>query len=217
VTTARKIIEAYPNAEPVAKNIVSLSKKLGIPDAGWLANLINFETGGRFSPSITNHIGATGLIQFIPDTAKGLGTSTAELRQMTHQEQWVYVEEYFMRKKRRGATFNNPTDVYMAVYFPAAMGKGGDFSIYDYYVKHRGKAYADKYLRDNNGIKTAQDYTDFANRNAKLPTGKGVLIPHTSVRILPILAGVSVTLLGLALYIRIAQPEWAEFINRRRG
>ncbi len=42
-----------------------------------------FETGETFRPDKTNSIGATGLIQFMPSTAKGLGTSTAALRQMT--------------------------------------------------------------------------------------------------------------------------------------
>jgi hypothetical protein len=55
---------------------------------------ISFETGGTFSPSIQNSIGATGLIQFLKTTAKALGTTTDELRKMTAVEQLEYVEKY---------------------------------------------------------------------------------------------------------------------------
>lgn len=39
--------------------------------------------------------GAIGLIQFMPSTAKGLGTSTSALKQMTAVDQLAYVEKYF--------------------------------------------------------------------------------------------------------------------------
>ena len=55
---------------------------------------ISFETGGSFSPSITNGIGATGLIQFLKTTAQALGTTTDELRKMTAVEQLEFVEKY---------------------------------------------------------------------------------------------------------------------------
>lgn len=55
---------------------------------------ISFETGGTFSPSITNGIGATGLIQFLKTTAKALGTTTDDLRKMAVVEQLEFVEKY---------------------------------------------------------------------------------------------------------------------------
>ena len=45
-----------------------------------------------------------------------------------------------------------------------------------------------------------------------LPTG--IALFGTRVRILPVVAGVSVALLGFALYVRIAQPEWANFMRK---
>jgi len=57
---------------------------------------MSFESGGTFSPSVKNPVsGATGLIQFIPNTARGLGTSTAELSRMSPVEQLDFVEKYF--------------------------------------------------------------------------------------------------------------------------
>jgi hypothetical protein len=39
--------------------------------------------------------GATGLIQFMPNTARGLGTTTDELIQMSRAQQMMWVEKYF--------------------------------------------------------------------------------------------------------------------------
>lgn len=58
---------------------------------------MSFETGGAFSASTPNAAGsgATGLIQFMPNTARGMGTTTAALAAMTPTEQLAYVERYF--------------------------------------------------------------------------------------------------------------------------
>lgn len=56
---------------------------------------MSFETGGSFNPAIQNSIGATGLIQFLKSTARGLGTTTAVLKNMTSVEQLEFVEKYF--------------------------------------------------------------------------------------------------------------------------
>ena len=65
---------------------------------------MSFETGGTFSPSIQNSIGATGLIQFIKPTAKGLGTTTDELKSMSAVEQLEFVEKYFKDFKGKVGT-----------------------------------------------------------------------------------------------------------------
>jgi len=166
-STKADILSAYPKSAPIVDEIIALSKKLGVPDPGWLANLINFETGMTFDPSTVNHIGATGLIQFIPSTAKSLGTTTEALAKMTPKEQMVYVEKYLLPYSGK---MNNPTDLYMAVFFPTAVGKGGNFSIYEWYRANESQTKANTFARQNPGILTAQDYTNFANGNAKLPT-----------------------------------------------
>ncbi len=62
----------------------------------YLLATMSFETGGSFSPAARNSVsGATGLIQFIPPTARGLGTSTAELANMSAFGQLRFVEAYF--------------------------------------------------------------------------------------------------------------------------
>lgn len=88
-----------------------------------------FESGGTFSPSQKNLAGsgATGLIQFMPDTAVGLGTTTQALALMTAEDQLFYVDKYF--QPYRGRLFNLG-DLYMAILFPAGIGKPDDFPLF---------------------------------------------------------------------------------------
>ena len=61
-----------------------MAKRMGVSE-DYLYAVMSFETGGTFDPAQKNMAGsgATGLIQFIPSTAEGLGTSTSELARMT--------------------------------------------------------------------------------------------------------------------------------------
>lgn len=68
--------------------------------------------------------GATGLIQFMPSTARHLGTSTEELYNMSDLEQLDWVEKFFKSYAPKCKTF---ADLYMACFFPLAIGKGDDF------------------------------------------------------------------------------------------
>lgn len=100
-------------------------------DPNWYMAVMAFETGEKFSPSITNAAGsgATGLIQFMPNTAKDLETSTAALSRMTAVEQLTYVEKYFEPHKSK---IKNIGDMYMAVFMPGkGIGKSDNFVLID--------------------------------------------------------------------------------------
>src|SRR5262245_50890356 len=96
----------------------------------FLMAVMSFESGGTFSPSVKNQAGsgAVGLIQFMPTTARGLGTTTEELARMTAEGQLDFVETYFRPFKGR---LNNLEDTYMAVLLPKAVGKGSDFVLFE--------------------------------------------------------------------------------------
>lgn len=95
-----------------------------------LMDCIAWESGGTFSPSIVNKAGsgATGLIQFMPSTAKSLGTTTADLSRMTVVQQLNYVYKYFRPFKGR---LKGLGDLYMAILWPAAVGKPDTFVLWD--------------------------------------------------------------------------------------
>ena len=110
--------------------ISNTSSRLRI-DPSWLTKVMSFETGGTFNPGQKNAAGsgATGLIQFMPDTAKGLGTTVEKLAAMSRAEQMYFVEKHMSQYL---ANVENPTfsDVYMSVLYPAAVGKPENFVLF---------------------------------------------------------------------------------------
>lgn len=124
MTTAQQIQAAYPKAGiGLAHGIVALGRQIGA-DPAWIANVINAESA--FNPQARNPTsGATGLIQFMPKTAEGLGTSTAALAKMNAGQQFAFVAEYLRRFKGR---LRAQSDVVMAVFYPAAIGKPDDWA-----------------------------------------------------------------------------------------
>lgn len=104
-------------------------------DPDHLLQIMNFETGGTLSPSQKNNAGsgATGLIQFMPATAKqltGADTKAAAIKilsEMSPVEQLDYVKKYLMPFKGKLDTLE---DVYMAVLWPKAVGKDSDYALF---------------------------------------------------------------------------------------
>lgn len=133
----------------------------------WLANLIDFETARTWSPSITNPTsGATGLIQFMPATARDLGTSTSALRSMSFRAQWRYVDAYLQRRMTSAASKGlydrssgqvtrrfTQTDLFMMIFYPVAVGN----------PNYRFPA---NVVRANNGIDTPKEYVKRALQGA---------------------------------------------------
>lgn len=103
-----------------------VEEKFNMPQ-GALWKVMDFETGGKFDPATPNQAGsgATGLIQFTPEVAKEMGYTTKELGKMKRVDQMKVVAGYFRNKLGDN---KNPTesDVYMAVLWPAAVGKPED-------------------------------------------------------------------------------------------
>lgn len=109
-----------------------VAEKLGTTDENLLA-IIAFETGNTFDPAQKNFAGgsATGLIQFMPTTAKSLGTTTEELASMSRAEQLDFVEKYLSQWKRKlDKTDKSIADLYMAVLWPRAIDKGDDYILW---------------------------------------------------------------------------------------
>lgn len=109
--------------------VVWCAEALGIP-VDYLMAVIAFESAGTFRADIRNMAGsgATGLIQFMPATARGLGTTTDDLSAMTPEDQLNYVYRYFLPYRGRLKTLS---DVYMAVLYPKAIGKPESYALFD--------------------------------------------------------------------------------------
>lgn len=146
-----------------------ITDRYGFPGE-WLVNLINFESGKTFNPAIQNSIGATGLIQFLPSTATGLGTTTAALKAMTFQQQLSYVDRYLATTLRNhlGITGTVPGDftqgdLFMAIFYPAAVGQAN-------YI------FPNNVQTANAGIATPYDYAQKALMVAVFPLS---MVPYS--------------------------------------
>jgi len=109
--------------------VIAIAGKLNI-NPSYLMACMAFETGRTFSPSVTNAAGsgAQGLIQFMPSTAAALGTTTAKLAKMSDVTQLDVVYSYFRPQKGKLKTLS---DVYMAILWPAAVGKPETYVLFD--------------------------------------------------------------------------------------
>jgi hypothetical protein len=121
--------------------------------ASWLMACMAFESGESFSPSVKNAAGsgATGLIQFMPSTAKGLGTSTEALAQMSAVEQLDYVRKYF---KPYAARIHSLSDMYMAILLPKYVGQPEDSVLFSGGVAYRQNAGLDS---NQDGVVTKKE------------------------------------------------------------
>ena len=161
---AAQIHEAYKAranmTRSLADDLVAVATAVDA-DPFALANLIHFESG--FRPDVRNtRTGATGLIQFMPGTAVGLGTTTDKLAAMTARQQMPFVKTYLQRA-RAGRSLQHPASLYMAVFYPAFIGQWD-------------RLFPANVRAANPGIESPNHYVSYVNRNAKLPetTGAGV-------------------------------------------
>ncbi len=106
------------NQKAFGQKLIQITTALGFP-ASWLMVVMNNESG------LNSHIknptsSASGLIQFMDATAKGLGTTTEKLRAMTNVEQLDYVKKYL---QPYASKIKSVSDVYLSIFFPAGLGK----------------------------------------------------------------------------------------------
>jgi hypothetical protein len=103
----------------------AIAKRLKTEPA-WLLNVMASESS--FNPAARNGLPgqtATGLLQFIEDTARGMGTTTEAIRRIGPVDQLRLVEKYLTPFRGR---LNSLADVYLAV-FRGFIVEGGDVTI----------------------------------------------------------------------------------------
>lgn len=142
VTSSPLLSEATPSSTAVGKiawgakvadafkqKVLEVSLFLDVsPD--YLMACMAFETGEKFESSVKNAAGsgAVGLIQFMPATARAIGTSSESLSKMSAISQLEYVKKYLSPYKGR---LKSLEDVYMAILYPAAVGKSSNHVLFE--------------------------------------------------------------------------------------
>ena len=91
---------------------------------------------------------ATGLIQFMPRTAKGLNTHTDDLVEMSGTEQLYYVYKYYQPYKGKIKSY---FDLYLVTFFPVAIGKPDNWTF------ETSKIKASTIAKQNPGIDLNKD------------------------------------------------------------
>lgn len=114
-----------------------------------LMGCMAWESNRTFTANVRNMAGsgATGLIQFMPDTAKALGTTVEKLAAMTAENQLNYVWKYFEPYKGKLKTLG---DVYMAILWPRGVGQPETYVLWD-------KASRPTTYRQNAGLDVNKD------------------------------------------------------------
>jgi len=142
-----------------------------------VASVIELESARSWSPAIHGPKVFTkppgypiGLIQFSPDTAQSMGTSTAELEQMSFGQQVQFVKAYYDKYGGPGQ-FRDPGDYYLAGWGTSpnspddkVLAKEGEVA----YDKNKGLDV------DGNGLITAGDLRGLMHRSITNATKRGV-------------------------------------------
>lgn len=113
------------NRKEFVAKVINVATYLGVKPEH-LMFLMWFETGHTLNHRIQNSIGATGLIQFMPSTALGLGTTTDALKAMSNVQQLDYVEKHLARFRWK---YKDYVDLYCGIFWPAAVGQPDSFRI----------------------------------------------------------------------------------------
>ena len=114
------------------QKVAEVSQKLGIDDPNKLKAVMQFES--RMNPAQKNQSvppsGATGLIQFMPDTARDLGTTTDQLEKMSAVDQMDYVYKYYQEVAGKVNDINELAIATLAGKHSPALGKPDDYVLF---------------------------------------------------------------------------------------
>ena len=112
------------------KKVKTVSRKLNVPPE-WLMAVMYSES--KFDASITNvkGSGATGLIQWMPQTAREFGITVEKLRNLNHVEQLDFAYKYLQKVKEvRKCDYKDLTQFYLAILHPKAIGQEDCYPLY---------------------------------------------------------------------------------------
>ncbi|MCA0232390.1 MAG: hypothetical protein LCH91_18110 [Bacteroidetes bacterium] len=139
----------------------AISSKYGF-DAEWLMIVMAFETAKTFRTGSHGN-GATGLIGFRSQTAIELGTTQAQLAQMSQVQQLDYVDKY-LNKWKAGSKVNSLADLYIIVFTPAYAGYSQSFVI----GSQNGTSTQRAIYQANPAFKNAKGYFTIADIGATI-------------------------------------------------
>lgn len=183
--------------------LAEMALSLGL-DPSYIAAVMAIETGRTFSPSIQNPFtNATGLIQFMPATARAMGTTVDALKRMSAVGQLEYVKRFFRPHVGRIRP-NVPGDYYLAVFYPAYIGRDPGTVIFS--AGDTGYAQNAGLDKNADGLITVGDVTGTVDGVvARAATRPPLDVPVGASLVTWAFGGLVVSLVGYALYDRRRQ------------
>lgn len=170
-----------PEAKPASKpelnfidKVKAVAERIGA-DPVDLLTLMSFESAGTLSPAkrgpeVPGQGRAVGLIQFMPATARELGTSVQELANMTPVQQMDYVERYLVKRGFKGGTLKQ---LYSTVFagHPNARGSISDgYHTLDSAVERMNREHRPKAIAMLGGSAVAESGGRFSKTKAIIET-----------------------------------------------
>lgn len=133
----------------IMEKVIKVANNIGTNPC-YLITLIKHESNFH-STAINKNTKAVGLIQFMPATLRWLGYNYNDVLNMTIIEQLDIVEKYFIRFKH----LNNPYSLYLACFYPYAIGQQNNKGYI--FGSERSMTYAYKIARVNKGFDLNKD------------------------------------------------------------
>lgn len=120
-------IRGFDSSEGFLRKVTYLCGLMKVPE-DWLILVMHSESDLK-TTAVNSASGATGLIQFMPETARDLGTTVEALYRMTHDQQMDYVIKYFSwpHLRKYWGKMKSVSDLYLLVFYPYAIGKPNNY------------------------------------------------------------------------------------------
>jgi len=190
--------------------LAEMALGLGL-DPSYVAACMKIETGGTYSPSTQNPFTrATGLIQFMPATARAMGTTVEELARMSATAQLEFVKRFFRPHVGRIRP-NVPGDYYLAVFYPAYIGRDPSTVIFS--AGDTGYAQNAGLDRNADGVITVGDVTATVDGVVAAAAARAPIEVAVGASVLAWTFGTLVAaLVGAALYQR--RRDVTQFVEK---
>jgi hypothetical protein len=149
------------NKAAFLQKVRDVAAKLSV-DPNWLMAVMYKESRLNHK-AVNSKGGATGLIQFMPATANGLGTSTAALLNMSNLDQLDYVHAFYRPYRNRIKSY---VDMYKATFLPISLGKPDDWVFQYPGVSAQTVASQNPIInRNENGVITVATFTAYCYKD----------------------------------------------------
>lgn len=149
------------------EKITQICQKHGIFKEEYLYEVIYWESRGD-TRARNKFSHATGIIGWLPSTAKQLGTSVEEIFEMSMDQQLDLLDKYFSIGGRC-KQYKTCSTLYLAIFYPAAIGKPKDYVLGDTTTIHKRKVLKGnkKFDINNDDVITVSEFIQY-NSIAKI-------------------------------------------------